>query len=59
IKIILDMRISQLSEIEISFYAEFIWHDSLGYRFYDCSFSPIWTGTFSNSSSSPTSGLSS
>lgn len=41
--IVFNLEIHQLSEIEKSVYAEFIWHESLGYKFYECSFSNVWT----------------
>ncbi len=42
--IVLGLNIRQLSENQKSVYAEFHWHKSLGYRFLECSFSPVWTG---------------
>lgn len=42
--IVLGLNIRQLSAIQKSVYAEFHWHESLDYRFLECSFSPAWTG---------------
>lgn len=45
VRITLGVNIRQLAETQQSVYAEFHWHDYLGYRFLECSFSPIWTRT--------------
>ncbi len=44
VEIVFGLRVQQLSEVEKSVYAEFGWQESLGYKFFDCSFSQVWTG---------------
>jgi len=48
IHILCAMEIHQLSERELSVYAEFVWHESIGYKFFECSYSRIWTGNKEN-----------
>ena len=43
VKMVLGYNVSQLSEVQRSVYTEFHWHETLGYRFLECSFSPVWT----------------
>jgi len=43
IMIVFGLSLRQLSEVDNSVYAEFIWLEDLGYKFYECSFSDVWT----------------
>lgn len=43
VDIVFGLSIRQLAEIDKSVYAEFIWNEEIGYRFYECSFSDVWT----------------
>ena len=43
IGIVCGCKLSMLPDIQVSVYAEFHWHQSVGYCFIECSFSEAWT----------------
>ena len=40
----LGVNIRHMPELGGSLYAEYHWREDLGFRFLDCSYSPVWTG---------------
>jgi hypothetical protein len=46
VRMVLGYGISGLRESGLSVYTEFHWHKHIGYRFLECSFSPVWTGLY-------------
>lgn len=44
VRMTLGINIRQLPELNSSLYAEYHWRSDQGYKFLECSFSPVWTG---------------
>jgi len=46
VRIALGMSLRQLSHTRSALYVEYQWNQELGYKFFDCSYSEVWTGGF-------------